>query len=99
MRTSINVSGSRLEASIESAVMLASKSRTGVSLVDQVEHIAQVHPGDRTSGSAQDLIVHCQGGTRSAIAASLLERNGRTVSNMTGGFGEWERAGFPVEKS
>ena len=34
MRTSASVSESRLEASSESAVMLASRSRTGVSLVD-----------------------------------------------------------------
>ena len=34
MRTSISVSGSRLDASSESAVMLASRSRTGVSVVD-----------------------------------------------------------------
>ena len=34
MRTSTSVSASRLDASIESAVMLASRSDTGVSLVD-----------------------------------------------------------------
>ena len=34
MRTSMSVSGSRPEASIESAVMLASRSRTGVSVVE-----------------------------------------------------------------
>src|SRR6266496_4711735 len=33
IRTSINVSASRLDASIESAVMLARRSRTGVSMV------------------------------------------------------------------
>ena len=45
-----------------------------------------------------ELIVHCQGGTRSSIAASILKRDGRTdVSNLSGGFGEWERAGNPVE--
>lgn len=45
------------------------------------------------------LVVHCQGGSRSAIAASILLKNGRDdVSNMSGGFGEWERAGNPVER-
>ena len=34
MRTSISVSGSRFDAAIDSAVMLASRSRTGVSVVD-----------------------------------------------------------------
>jgi hydroxyacylglutathione hydrolase len=48
---------------------------------------------------AGDLVVHCQGGSRSAMAASVLQRSGRRdVANMTGGFGEWERAGNPVER-
>jgi hydroxyacylglutathione hydrolase len=45
------------------------------------------------------LIVHCQGGTRASIAASILLRNGRDeVSNMSGGFSEWEKSGNPVER-
>jgi hydroxyacylglutathione hydrolase len=44
-------------------------------------------------------IVHCQGGSRSAIAASILQRNGRDdVSNMSAGFAEWERMGNKVER-
>lgn len=47
----------------------------------------------------QPLIVHCQGGTRSAIAASVLLAAGRTdVHNLTGGFAEWERAGYPTAR-
>lgn len=37
------------------------------------------------------IAVHCQGGGRSAIAASILQQNGLTATNVTGGFGEWER--------
>ena len=45
------------------------------------------------------VVVHCQGGTRSAIAASILQMNGRNeVSNMAGGFSEWERGGNKVER-
>lgn len=45
------------------------------------------------------LVVHCQGGGRSAIAASLLESRGAgEIVNLTGGFAEWERAGLPVER-
>ncbi len=45
------------------------------------------------------LAVHCQGGSRSAIAASLLQANGMgSVVNVTGGFTEWERAGLPTAK-
>jgi hydroxyacylglutathione hydrolase len=45
-----------------------------------------------------EVAVHCQGGERSAIAASILEKNGITVSNLTGGFSEWERSGGEVER-
>ena len=43
------------------------------------------------------LILHCQGGSRSVIAASLLQAAGRQdVSNMDGGYAAWRRAGLPV---
>jgi len=46
-----------------------------------------------------EIVVHCQGGTRSIIAASILQRAGRSdVANMDGGFAEWERNGLPVER-
>lgn len=45
------------------------------------------------------IVLHCQGGTRSAIATSLLLAAGRTnVANLAGGFTEWSAAGFPVER-
>jgi hydroxyacylglutathione hydrolase len=41
--------------------------------------------------------VHCKGGYRSAIAASLLRRAGfRQVVNVAGGFDAWKAAGLPV---
>jgi rhodanese-related sulfurtransferase/glyoxylase-like metal-dependent hydrolase (beta-lactamase superfamily II) len=43
------------------------------------------------------IAVHCKGGYRSAIAASLLLRAGfHTVVNVTGGFDAWKAAGLPV---
>lgn len=43
------------------------------------------------------LIVHCQAGARSAMAASVLHAHGfRNVVNMTGGFAAWASAGLPV---
>jgi hydroxyacylglutathione hydrolase len=45
-----------------------------------------------------EIAVHCQGGTRSVIAASILENNGIAVSNVTGGFREWERSGGEIER-
>ena len=45
------------------------------------------------------IVMQCQGGTRSAIAASVLDANGITsVANLTGGFGGWAAAGKPVTK-
>ena len=45
-----------------------------------------------------EIVVHCQGGTRSAIAASILQESGRDdIANMLGGFAEWQRMGFPVD--
>lgn len=56
-----------------------------------VDRIAEV-PRDRS------VIVHCQAGARSAIAASLLRRAGiNDVTNMVGGFGAWTAAGLPSE--
>ncbi len=39
------------------------------------------------------IAVHCQGGTRSAHAVTLLRRNGFNAFNLGGGFGAWARAG------
>lgn len=42
------------------------------------------------------IAVHCQGGGRSAVAASLLASRGfQNVANITGGFGAWVAAGLP----
>ena len=47
----------------------------------------------------QPVIVQCQGGARSAIAASLLQAEGLSdVLNLAGGFNEWRAAGLPVEE-
>ena len=56
---------------------------------------------DRLAELAPDIpvVVHCQGGGRSAIAASILKANGFSeVVNLTGGFGEWKKVGLPVEQ-
>ena len=48
---------------------------------------------------ATPIVVQCQVGGRSAIAASILERAGFTnVTNLTGGIAAWAGAGLPVEK-
>ena len=45
------------------------------------------------------IVVHCQGGGRSAIAASVLRASGfQSVANVSGGFAAWESSGRPVER-
>jgi hydroxyacylglutathione hydrolase len=48
-----------------------------------------------TTGS---VVVLCQSGSRSAIAASLLRAQGRAnVVTFEGGFSAWQQAGYPIE--
>ena len=45
------------------------------------------------------VVVQCQSGARSAIAASVLRANGvDQVANLRGGFAAWKEAGLPVER-
>jgi hydroxyacylglutathione hydrolase len=48
---------------------------------------------------ARPVVVHCKGGYRSAIAASVLQRAGfPTVVNMIGGIDAWQALKLPTEK-
>jgi rhodanese-related sulfurtransferase/glyoxylase-like metal-dependent hydrolase (beta-lactamase superfamily II) len=48
--------------------------------------------------SSRPVVVHCEGGYRSAIAASLLAQAGRSdVLDMVGGFKAWIASKLPVE--
>jgi glyoxylase-like metal-dependent hydrolase (beta-lactamase superfamily II)/rhodanese-related sulfurtransferase len=56
-----------------------------------VERLGEI-PKDRS------VLVHCAGGYRSSIAASLLQRAGwDDVSELAGGIAAWEAAGLPVQ--
>jgi len=47
--------------------------------------------------STRPLIVYCQSGARSAIAASVLQARGRTnIVNLVGGITAWRQAGLPI---
>lgn len=47
--------------------------------------------------AGQPLAVHCEGGYRSAIAASLLQRHGREqVFDLIGGYKAWQAAKLPT---
>lgn len=63
-------------------------------------HIPLGHLADRVRDipTRKPIVVQCQSGARSAIAASLLERLGVTgVINLTGGYAAWTAAGLPVD--
>jgi hydroxyacylglutathione hydrolase len=69
------------------AVLVGSDSSAAKTLLPQFE-------------TDRPVIVHCQGGFRSAIAASLLERAGFSmVVNVIGGFDAWKLQKFPMETS
>ncbi len=67
-------------------------------------HIAEAdwYPLDRFKAELPALnrdvstAVHCKGGYRSVIAASLLKRAGHNVINIIGGFDAWEKEQLPV---
>ena len=47
--------------------------------------------------TGRPIVVHCQSGARSAIAASVLRASGvPNVMNLDGGFAAWQALGLPV---
>jgi hydroxyacylglutathione hydrolase len=59
------------------------------------------HLTDRVTQLERDrpLVLHCQSGGRSSVAASLLRAHGFTnVINLSDGFTGWQRRGLPVER-
>jgi glyoxylase-like metal-dependent hydrolase (beta-lactamase superfamily II)/rhodanese-related sulfurtransferase len=62
----------------------------GIPLTQLAERLAEL-PADRP------LLVHCAGGYRSSIAASLLQRHGFTAGEIAGGITAWEAGRLPLE--
>jgi rhodanese-related sulfurtransferase len=61
-----------------------------IPLADLAERIGEL-PQDRR------LVVHCEGGYRSAIACSLLVRSGRTnLMDLVGGIKAWQASQLPI---
>lgn len=70
--------------------------------VPGVTNIPVGYLADRLGDIPRDepVVVHCQGGARSAIAASLLRARGYTnVANLSGGLAGWQAAGNPIERA
>jgi hydroxyacylglutathione hydrolase len=69
--------------------------------ISQVPNVPLGYLEERLGELPKDrpLVVHCQGGGRSAIAASVLQAHGiGDVINLNGGLDAWERAGNPTER-
>lgn len=67
----------------------------------QASHVYLGDLMERVADAPRDdpIVVHCQSGTRSSIAASLLMARGFTaVANLSGGFDAWRKTGLPVVK-
>jgi rhodanese-related sulfurtransferase len=63
-----------------------------------LEFKIDTHPTFRDQQEA-DILVHCQSGGRSALAAEVLQKLGYTkVISLAGGFKAWQEAGGPVVK-
>jgi len=78
----VRAPGERAQKTIEGSI--------GIPLNHLVERLGEL-PIDRS------LVVHCAGGYRSSIAASLLQRAGLSpVSELAGGVSAWEAVGLPL---
>ena len=89
----------RLEKKTAAAVDVRSRAEWEAGHIPGVLNIPAGEIADRIGElpAMRPLVVHCQGGTRSTIAASLLDARGMTdIVDLPGGYTEWEGAGFPT---
>ena len=62
--------------------------------------VLEVNIESRLPQKATVIVVYCQGGRRSAVAADVLGKMGYTnVSSLAGGLAAYQAAGLPVDKS
>ena len=58
--------------------------------------LAQLHERLQAAPTDREVVVYCSSGYRSAIGASLLQRNGSRVADLVGGLAAWEAARLPT---
>lgn len=62
--------------------------------------VLEVNIESRIPQKSTPIIVYCQGGGRSAVAADVLGKMGYTnVSSLAGGFAAYQAAGLPVDQA
>ena len=62
--------------------------------------VLEVNIESRVPEKSTPIVVYCQGGGRSAVAADVLAKMGYTnVSSLAGGLAAYQAAGLPVDKS
>jgi hydroxyacylglutathione hydrolase len=97
----VNDLASRIDAGDVAVIDVRAADEWEAGHIAGAAHIPLGHLAERIAEIPRDkpVVVHCQGGGRSAIGASVLRANGMTdVANLTGGFGAWRNAGLPVER-
>jgi rhodanese-related sulfurtransferase len=65
-------------------------------------NIPMTHLQERLAELPRDrrVVIHCAGGYRSSIGASILQREGfGSVGELAGGIAAWETAGLPTESA
>jgi glyoxylase-like metal-dependent hydrolase (beta-lactamase superfamily II)/rhodanese-related sulfurtransferase len=102
-RIGADVAASRLASAAPPVLIdLRSAGERAQKRIDGSVHIPLNHLADRLAEipSGRAVLLHCAGGYRSSIAASLVQREGFTdVSELAGGIAAWETAGFPLATS
>lgn len=91
----------KLALSEVSVIDVRGRSEWEAGHIADAEHIPLGYLPDNMTRIPRNkpVVLHCQGGGRSSIAASLLAAKGITnVFNLRGGFGEWEKSGLPVNR-
>ena len=90
----------RLSAGAVTVIDVRSANEWAGGHVPGALHIPLGYLADRCRSipTTKPIVLQCQGGSRSAIAASVLERLGfPDLVNLAGGFSAWTSAGLPVE--
>lgn len=91
----------RMQAGDVTVLDVRGRSEWEAGHLPNVENIPVGSLAERMDEVPRDrpVVVHCQSGARSAIAASVLRAKGLTdVVNLTGGFVAWQAEGNPVER-